>query len=168
MKLTICRYFWSLYMFVFIQKQYSENFAFLPLRILELFACEVWKFSKKQANFYLILLFLDACKQTFHISYVRISQNLKGVLMWISSTYFHVKTKILADFQIYISVPLMYNHFSFLLLLLLYYYCIIIIIITIIKPLLVVAIIVVAVAVLAVVVSSLLLSVVVALIIYQN
>ena len=35
------------YMFVFLQKQYSANFAFLKLRILELFAREVCKFLKK-------------------------------------------------------------------------------------------------------------------------
>ena len=34
-------------MFVFIQKQYPENFAFLVLRILELFYREVCKFVKK-------------------------------------------------------------------------------------------------------------------------
>ena len=33
-------------MFVFVQKQYSENFAFLFLGILEFFACVVCKFSK--------------------------------------------------------------------------------------------------------------------------
>ena len=37
----------SSYMFVFIEKQYPENFAFLILRILELFAGEVRKFLKK-------------------------------------------------------------------------------------------------------------------------
>ena len=37
----------SPYMFVFIRKQYPENFAFLILRILELFAREVCKFLKK-------------------------------------------------------------------------------------------------------------------------
>ena len=36
---------------MFIQKQYPENFAFLILRILELFAREVCKFLKKWANF---------------------------------------------------------------------------------------------------------------------
>ena len=35
------------YMFVLIQKQYPENFAFLMLRILELSAREVCKFLKK-------------------------------------------------------------------------------------------------------------------------
>ena len=34
-------------MFVFIEKQYSENIAFLILRILELFAREDCKFLKK-------------------------------------------------------------------------------------------------------------------------
>ena len=37
-------------MFVLIQKQYTENFAFLILRTLESFAGEVCKFLKKQAN----------------------------------------------------------------------------------------------------------------------
>ena len=34
-------------MFTFIEKQYPENFAFLILEILELFAREVCKFLKK-------------------------------------------------------------------------------------------------------------------------
>ena len=37
----------SPYMLVFMQKQYPENFAFLILRILKLFAREVCKFLKK-------------------------------------------------------------------------------------------------------------------------
>ena len=37
----------SVYMFVFILKQYLEKFAFLTLRILELFAREVCKFLKR-------------------------------------------------------------------------------------------------------------------------
>ena len=37
----------SHYMFVFTWKQYLENFAFLILRFLELFAREVYKFLKK-------------------------------------------------------------------------------------------------------------------------
>ena len=37
----------SPYMFVFISKQYPKNFAFLILRILELFAYEICKFLKK-------------------------------------------------------------------------------------------------------------------------
>ena len=34
-------------MFVFISKQYPENFAFVIIRILELFSREVSKFLKK-------------------------------------------------------------------------------------------------------------------------
>ena len=34
------------YMFVFMRKQYSENFAFLILEILELFVRKVCKFLK--------------------------------------------------------------------------------------------------------------------------
>ena len=37
----------SPYMFVFISNQYPENFPFLILRIVELFAREVCKFFKK-------------------------------------------------------------------------------------------------------------------------
>ena len=44
------------------------------LRTLELFARVVCKFLKKQANFYPILFFWIYCKQTFHISYVHLSQ----------------------------------------------------------------------------------------------
>ena len=97
----------SLYMVVFIFKQYPENFAFLILRILELFTREVCKFLKKWAHFYYILLFLNICKQTFQISHVRISQKLKScfnVKSW--AYYFHMKTKILENFQICISVLL--------------------------------------------------------------
>ena len=50
---------------------------------------------------------LNAYKQTFPIFHMRISQKVKGVLNVKSSTYyFHMKTKILAEFQICISVPL--------------------------------------------------------------
>ena len=62
-------------MFLFISKQ-PENFAFLILRILELFACEICKFRKKYANFLHIPLFLNVCEQTIHISHVRISQKV--------------------------------------------------------------------------------------------
>ena len=40
---------------------------------------------------------------------MRISQKVKGVLTWKSSPYyFHMKTKILADFQICVGVPLIF------------------------------------------------------------
>ena len=49
---------------------------------------------------------MHVCKETSHISYVRVSQNVKGLNVNTSTYYLHVKTKILADFEIYISVPL--------------------------------------------------------------
>ena len=73
-------------------------------------------------------MFLNVCKQTFHVSHVHISQKLKEVLLrnlWhiifiyceiydISFSYieksmtyhFHIKKKILTDFHICVSVPL--------------------------------------------------------------
>ena len=48
---------------------------------------------------------LNVCEQTFYISHLCISQNVKGFLMW-HLRHFYSKTKILADFQICISVPL--------------------------------------------------------------
>ena len=62
---------WELsYMFVFMQKQHPESFAFLFPRILKLFAREVCQFLD-------LLLFLNVCEQTFPISYVRISKKRK-------------------------------------------------------------------------------------------
>ena len=81
-KSTLIQIWKSSYLFVFIYQQYPENFAFLILRIIELFAREVCKFVKKQDNFYFILSFLNVCKQFYHISHVHVSQNVTGVLMW--------------------------------------------------------------------------------------
>ena len=47
LKGTLMQIWKSLYVIVFIKKQYSENFAFLILRVLELFTREVCKFLKK-------------------------------------------------------------------------------------------------------------------------
>ena len=44
---TLMQIWKSSYMFVLMDKQYPENFAFLILRNLELFAREVCKFLKK-------------------------------------------------------------------------------------------------------------------------
>ena len=79
--------------YMFIKKQYPTNFAFWTLRILELFPREVCKILKKVG--YILMLFLNVCK-------LRMSERVKGV----SPYYFHMKMKILADFQFYISVPL--------------------------------------------------------------
>ena len=52
-------------------------------------------------------MFLYVCKQTFRISKVRISQKVKGVIMRnLRGTIFYMKTNVLQDFHICISVPL--------------------------------------------------------------
>ena len=45
------KFFEGFDIFVFIQKQYPESFAFLFPRTAKLFACEVCKCLKKWANF---------------------------------------------------------------------------------------------------------------------
>ena len=55
-------------LFVLIWKQYPENFAFLIQRM-----------PRKFAN---LLKSRPICKQTFLISHQRISQKVKGALMW--------------------------------------------------------------------------------------
>ena len=47
LKCTLMQIWKSPYMFVFIQKEYPENFTFLILRIINLFAREVYKSVKK-------------------------------------------------------------------------------------------------------------------------
>ena len=97
-------------MFVFLKKQYPENFAFLILRIFELLAREVYKYLKKQANFQHIPLFRNACKQTFHIYHIyyfaHISKSKRCFNVKSPTYYFHIKANTMADFQICISVTL--------------------------------------------------------------
>ena len=51
-------------------------------------------------------------KQTFDVSHQRISQKVKGALMWnVQHIYFRMKTKVLVDVQICIGVPLRYSRF---------------------------------------------------------
>ena len=64
-------------------------------------------FLKLRVIFNVFYGFWMFANQTFHKSHVRISQKVKGDFNVKSSTYyFHMKTKILADFQTCISVPL--------------------------------------------------------------
>ena len=64
-------------------------------------------FLKIRVIFNVFYGFWMFANQTFHKSHVRISQKVKGDFNVKSSTYyFHMKTKILADFQTCISVPL--------------------------------------------------------------
>ena len=90
--------------FVFIWKQYPENFAFFILRILKLFAREVCKFLKKYANFYLILFFVHFFCNSSHISRAPISKRERYFNAKSLAYYFYVKTKVLADFEICIKL----------------------------------------------------------------
>ena len=54
-------------------------------------------------------MFLNACKHAFHISHMHISQKVKGVLMW-KLQHIVFKTKIFADLQICISIPLNWKY----------------------------------------------------------
>ena len=51
-------------------------------------------------------MFLNVCKQTFYISRSHISKSKSCFNVKSSTCCFHMKTKILADFQICINVPL--------------------------------------------------------------
>ena len=52
-------------------------------------------------------MFLNVCKQTFHISHlVHISKSKRYFNVKFSTYYFHIKAKIYTDFRICINVPL--------------------------------------------------------------
>ena len=52
-------------------------------------------------------MFLYVCKQTFRKSKVRIFQEMKGIIMRnLRVTIFYIKTNVLQDFRICMSVPL--------------------------------------------------------------
>ena len=51
-------------------------------------------------------MFLYVCKQTFHISWVDKSQNLKCYNVKPCACHFYAKSKILVDFYIWISISL--------------------------------------------------------------
>ena len=95
----------SPHIFMFIWKQYPDNFALLILRILELFVCKVCKFLKNvgYSMFYCFWTFVNKLF-TYHIcAYVK---SRRCFIVKSSKYYFHMKTNILADFEICISVPL--------------------------------------------------------------
>ena len=68
--------------------------SYLPVKFVNLL---------KRRLIFNMLLFLNVCKQTFHTSHMHMSQKVKGVLTWNLQ---HIIFKILADFQICSSVPL--------------------------------------------------------------
>ena len=92
----------SPYMFVFIQKQYLENFTFLILRILELFTREICKFLKSRLIFNLFYRFWMFINKLF--TYLTCA-SLKAWKVF-GGTLFSYEDEVLADFQIYISTPL--------------------------------------------------------------
>ena len=66
---------------------------------------QIWKTYYMFVFILTYIFFLNVCKQTFHIYHARISWKVKVVLMW-NLQHFHIKTKILVDLHICISVPL--------------------------------------------------------------
>ena len=72
----------SPYMFVFIKNTILWKICILNPNSSWVICPWSLKFLKNYANFQYILLFLNVCKQTFDTSHVRISQQVKGVLMW--------------------------------------------------------------------------------------
>ena len=86
-----------------ISKWPPEDFAFLILRILKLFTLDL-RIYYLQVIYALIFnkSSLNVCKQIFHISHVRISQKVKGVLMWNLQHIIFIKRR--RYWQIFISV----------------------------------------------------------------
>ena len=106
---TLMQIWKSSYMFAVIWKQNPENFAFLILIILELFAREVCIFLKKRLIFnifYCFWMFVNKLFTRANFSCAHISKTKRCFNMKPSIYHFHMKTKILADLQICISVPL--------------------------------------------------------------
>ena len=99
----------SLHKFVFIWKQYPENIAFWILKMLELFTRKVCIFLQSRLLFNAFYCFCMFVKNISQISQVRISQKMKCVIMRnLRDTIFYMKTNVLQDFLICMSVPL--NH----------------------------------------------------------
>ena len=102
---TLMQIWKSPYMFGSTEKSYPKNFLFSILINLELFTRAVCVFLKNWANFLHILLCPYVCKETVYISWVSISHEVFYDVI-PSLHYFYVKTEMLANFQIWISVTL--------------------------------------------------------------
>ena len=100
---TLMQIWKSPYVLVFLQEQYPENFTFLILKILELFSVKFVNFLKSRLIFIRFYCFVNKLS---HTSRAHISKSKRCFNVKSSTYYFHVKTKILPDFQIWISVPL--------------------------------------------------------------
>ena len=81
------------------------NFAFLNLRNLKLFTCEVCIFLKSRVLFNIFCCFCMFVKK--YVSKSKQCYNAKPL-----AYYFYVKTKLLVDFHICIGVPLSYYQFN--------------------------------------------------------
>ena len=95
----------SLYVCI-LSKQYPENFTFLILRILELFAVNFVNFLKSRLIFNIFYIFECLWTNFSHDSSALISESKRCFNVKSSTYYFHMKKKIVANFQVYISVPL--------------------------------------------------------------
>ena len=84
-------------------KMMPWKFRILNTKNSQIIYHEVCIFLKKYVTFWYIVLFLFVCKQAFHMSWVRISQKINGVIM---KNLRHIFMKISLDFYIYISVLL--------------------------------------------------------------
>ena len=102
----------SLYICVHI-KTTSWNFAFYILRFLKLFPVKFANFLKIRRFFNIFYCFSVFINNISHIWRVHISKNKKYFNVKSSTYYFRKKTKILADFQICISVPLTSRELGF-------------------------------------------------------
>ena len=85
--------------------RYPENFAFLIQRILQLFVREFVNFLKSRLIFNIFYCFWMFVNKLFTFSRVHISENKTCLNVKSSAYYLHMKTKILPDFWICISVP---------------------------------------------------------------
>ena len=86
----------SLFKFLLFDYWYSTKFEFHPVLLLFFYKYQyiLTRFNILQCKVFIMSYFLvfivystysivlNVCKQTFHISYVRISQIVKSVLMW--------------------------------------------------------------------------------------
>ena len=106
LKATLKLLWKSTYVFVFIQKQYAENTAFLIRRILEFFTGEVCIFIKVSSllfNIFERFLYRFTCM--FFVC-LCLYQEHKYIIVWNLRYIFHLKTNILMDFEVCICVLL--------------------------------------------------------------
>ena len=107
-KSTLMQIWKSPYIFVSIWKQYPKNFRFLVQRILELLTLEVCNVLKSRLIFNIFYCFSMFVNKFFIYLTCAYLKSKRCFDVKSSTYYFHMKTKILADFQICINFPLRY------------------------------------------------------------